>query len=143
MVKGFENLIATDPKTKAAQMAALHLSDLLWKYNSAEKGIEVLKKTDIGRKDLLCALVKVQLGTLLAEQKDCKAAVDVWDQVINNKEATFLHANVRLKQGLCYESLDQKSKAEEAYAKVKDEAKDTATARSAESYLRLLKAKTN
>jgi len=45
---------------------------------------------------------------------------------------------VKLKSGLCYETLKDNAKAEKLYAEVSSSDKDSATARAADKYLRLL-----
>ena len=59
----------------------------------------------------------------------------------------FAHDEAQLRTGLCYESLNDLTKAEEVYASIgkKDDASTTdfAAAREAQKYLRLLKAKKN
>jgi hypothetical protein len=47
---------------------------------------------------------------------------------------------VKLKSGLCYETLKDLVRAEQMYTEAKNEDQESATGRSAEKYLRLLQA---
>lgn len=137
----FMSVIDKAPKSKAAQMAALNLSDLQVEYKQIDDAKATLGKVTADGKDLLSAMVLVQLGTLQADQNDCQTAVSTWQKVLSSKAVTSLHSAVKLKSGLCFEALNDKAQAEKLYAEVRDTEKDSASAKTAEKYLRLLQAK--
>lgn len=137
----FLSVIEKAPKSKAAQMAALNLSDLQLEYKQMDDAKTTLSKVHADGKDLLSAMVLIQLGTLQANQNDCQSAVSTWQKVLASKDTKSLHSAARLKSGLCYEALNDKAQAEKLYAQIRDEDKDSASAKSAEKYLRLLQAK--
>ncbi len=147
ILTGLKDIIAAAPSSKGAKMAALNISEIQAKYKNIDQALESLNKVDSQDKDLLSAMIKVQLGTILADKQDCAAAIKSWDQVLANKSAEFIHSAVKLKKGLCYEVLNDTKLAGELYAQVKEESKgegkDSALGKSAEKYLRLLKSKTN
>ncbi len=93
----FMSVIAKAPKSKAAQMAALNLSDLQVEYKMFNEAKETLGKVKADGTDLLSAMVLVQLGTLQADQKDCAAAVSTWQKVIASSSAKALHSSAKLK----------------------------------------------
>ncbi|MEZ0392581.1 MAG: tetratricopeptide repeat protein [Pseudobdellovibrionaceae bacterium] len=136
----FSTLIQEAPQSKAAKMAALNLSDIQLEYSKNQEALELLKKVETGKKDLLSGMVQTQLGTVQADLNDCGSALSTWSQVLNNASAKPLHAAVKLKQGLCYESMKDFAKAEQMYteAKTGEGEGETATARTADKYLRLL-----
>lgn len=141
-VTAFRSVIDKNPKTKAAKMAALNLSEIYSNYGKTDEAIEVLNKVNSGS-DMLSALVLTQVGTLHADKQDCKSALSSWDKALSNKRAGFLSSSLFLKQGLCHESLGDVAQAEAAYTKAKETSSAGATAKSAEKYLRLLKVKQN
>lgn len=141
MPADFMQIIEKSPKSKAAKMAALNLSDLQIQYKKFDDAKATLSKINADSNDLLSALVLVQLGTLQADLKDCQQAVTTWGKVLLNSGAKSLHPATKLKQALCYESLNDLPKAEKLYAEIKLEDKDSASGKSADKYLRLIQAK--
>jgi len=131
-------VIEKAPKSKAAKMAALNLSDIQLEYNKPTEALETLKRIDAGSKDLLSGMIQTQLGTVQANMDDCNSALNTWSSVFNNAGAKPLHSAVKLKAGLCYEAMKDLGKAEQAYNEVKNEDKESEAARSADKYLRLL-----
>lgn len=142
VVKEFKTIVEQNPKTKAAKMSALNLAEIYSSYGKTDEAIEVLNKVTSGS-DMLAALVLTQVGTLQADKQDCKSALASWDKALSNKTAGFLSSSLFLKQGLCHESLGDIAQAEASYTKAKESAKEGATAKSAEKYLRLLRVKQN
>lgn len=139
--KPMEEIISEAPRSKAAKMAALNLAQVQIQYKKLEDAKNTLTKVSDSSKDLLSAMVQGEMGTLLANQNDCKGALTYWEQILNNKKVEFMHSAVRLKMGLCFEAMNEIPKAEEAYNKVKEQEKDSSIGRSAEKYLRLLQVK--
>lgn len=142
-VKGFEELMAKYPNSQAAKMSALNLSEIQLKYNQTENAIATLNKIvgTLGNSDVLSALVQSQLGNTLSDNKDCKAAVTHWEKVISNSKAQFLYDEVKLRMGICFESLSEFKKAEDFYNQVSTSKPDSVLGKTAEKYKRLLKSK--
>lgn len=141
MPADFMKIIEKLPKSKAAKMAALNLSDLQMEYKKWEEAKMTLSKVNVEGNDLLSALVLIQMGTLQADLNDCGQAVTTWGKVLLNRGAKSLYPSTKLKQALCFEALNDAPRAEKLYAEITTEDKDSASARSAEKYLRLLQAK--
>lgn len=135
-----EQIITEAPHSKAAKMAALNLAQVQTEYKKFDAAKKALTTVNDNSKDLLGAMVQMEMGTLLANENDCAGALSQWEKVISNKRADYLHASVQLKMGLCYESMNEVAKAEEFYAKAAS-AKDSSVGKSADKYLRLLMAK--
>lgn len=148
-IAGFETFINEAPTTKAGQMAALNLSDIFTTYKKYDEALAALEKVEKGldKKDVLTGLVLMQMGNILSNKGDCQGAIGKWQTLTQNKALAFAHDEAQLRTGLCYESLNDLTKAEEVYASIgkKDDASTTdfAAAREAQKYLRLLKAKKN
>jgi predicted negative regulator of RcsB-dependent stress response len=136
-------VIKDAPKSKAAKMAALSLSEVQMQYQKFSEAQATLAMVNPDGKDLLSAIVQSQLGSIQADQKDCKTALTTWEKVLNNKTAKALHASIKLKQGLCFEALNEIDKARNTYTGLAAEDKESQAAKTAEKYLRLLPGNAN
>lgn len=149
VVTGFESFIAEDSSSTAAQMAALNLSDVYLSYKKNDEALAALQKVEksVDKKDLLGALIYMQMGNVLANKNDCQGAIEKWQVVASSKALDFAHDEARLRMGLCYESMNDPSKAEAIYSEIAKKtdpsATDFAASKEAEKYLRVLKAKKN
>lgn len=148
-VAGFEAFISESPNTKAAQMAAINLSEIYLSYKKHDEAFAALQKVEKGlsKNDTLTALVLMQMGNVQADKSDCKAAIEKWQALSGMKALAFAHDEAKLRMGLCYESMNDLAKAEEIYTEIgKKEDQNTTdftAAKEAQKYLRLLKAKKN
>lgn len=150
---GFKQVMDTYSSSKAAQMAALNLSDIYLSAKKMDEATQVLEKVvpQSGGKDLISFVVLSQYGNVLSEKGDCKGAVDQWQKIVSRSEATFLHDTLRMKMAFCYEKINDIAKAEELYKKVSQNSQDPKNpqmgemglGKEAEKYLRLLKLKKN
>ncbi|MNK08069.1 hypothetical protein D3C87_259940 [compost metagenome] len=149
VITGFENIISESPNTTAAQMAALNLSDIYSNYKKSDEAFATLAKVEKGlaKSAAMTALVLQKMGTLLADKNDCKGAVEKWQAVVDRKGLAFAHDEVKLRMGLCYESMNDLDKAEQLYTDVSKNqdanTSDFVASKDAQKYLRLLKAKKN
>lgn len=154
----FAKIVNEHPNTNAAQMAALHFAETQIQYNKAADAEVLLKKVSVDKKSILSALVLKQLGTAQANQNKCQDAIQTWSKILTIASAKAIHADVKLNQGLCFESLNDFASAEKKYAEAKipempvadspekqkliDEGKikptPSATNKTAEKYLKLL-----
>ncbi len=147
VVADFETLIAEASGAKAGQMSALNVAEIYLSYGKTDLAIAALEKVSKGLSSsgAISSLVWMQLGNAYANKNDCKIAIEKWQNIVSSKGLMFAHGEAKLRQGLCFESLNDSAKAEQMYSEVatKDAAADTASAREAQRYLRLLKAKKN
>jgi predicted negative regulator of RcsB-dependent stress response len=137
-LSSMNEIIIKYPSSKAAHLAALTLSETLMKYHQPGKALETLQQVKTGG-NTLSAMVMAQLGSAQANLKDCPSAVQTWSKVLSIKTADFIHPEILLRQGLCFEAMNDKVKAEESYNKIIAEGKEGSVAKTAEKYLRLLK----
>lgn len=152
-VAGFKTVIEKHPTSKAAQMAALNLSEIYVNYKKLDDASAALEKVaeKSSGKDLISAIVLTQYGNVLSNKDNCKGAVEAWGKVLAQSQAAFMHDTLRLKSAFCYEKMNEVAKAEELYKKVSQnsqdpknpEAGETGLGKDAEKYLRLLKVKKN
>jgi len=152
-VAGFKQIMDNYSSSKAAQMAALNLSEIYTNYKKLEDAslsLQRVEKQSSG-KDLISFVVLSQYGNILSEKGDCKGALDQWNKVLGRSEAAFLHDTLRIKSAFCYEKMNDTAKAEELYKKVSQNSQDpknpqageVGLGKDAEKYLRLLKLKKN
>lgn len=129
--------------TTAGAQASILLGETYLEYKQPEKAVEIAQVSakSLGAGSLAGSLSRVLWGNALAAKGDCQAAVGVWQQVIDNKEASFLHPDVSLRSGVCYESLNQPEKAAEMYRKVTAEGGNSAAGQTAKGLLRALEMK--
>lgn len=150
-IAGFQKVIADFPSSKAAQMAALDLSEVYLDHKNIDGALQALQKVEPSSKgkDLLSSIVQVQLGNVLSEKGDCKGAVQQWETVLSHVAVQYMHDTVRMKAAFCYEKLNDTAKAEEMYKKITQNSQnpknpqlgETGLGKEAEKYLRLLKFK--
>lgn len=143
-----EALIAAAPKTRAAEMAALNLAELQSRYKQNDLAMATLEKVNQGdaTSNLVSALVVNFKANLRADKGDCAGALTLWEKIVRNSNAKFLHDESRLRMGLCYEVMNDLNKAEQVYTELatketQSREMDSSAAKDAERYLRLLKVK--
>lgn len=150
---GFKQVIEAHPASKAAQMAALNMSEIYMNYKKIDEAAQALEKmaAQSNGKNLISAIILTQYGNILSDKADCKGAVEQWQKVLNHSQVGFLHDTLRLKSAFCYEKMNDLAKAEELYKKISQNSQDpknpqageTGLGKEAEKYLRLLKLKKN
>ncbi len=135
----------TYPKSKATQMAALYFSEIARLDNNKELALTTLQKVQTTDSGLVNTLVQQQIGQLFADSEKCQDAIDIWQKIVNRKEAAFLHNDVKVQQALCYQKLNDSKKAEELLTNIAnqktDDPQNSSTAKEAARYLRLIQIK--
>ena len=135
-----EKIANENAGTTAGAQAAMDLADIYINYKQPEKAVDYAKSAaeKLSSRNTLAPLARVLWGTALAQKGDCANAVTVWQQVLDNKSAAFLHSNVSLRSGLCYEKMNQNEKAAETYHRVVADAEQTSDGQTARTYLRAI-----
>ena len=144
--KDFEKVIADYPGSKAAQMSAVYLSDILVGENNKSLALSTLQKVETTDTGLINTLVQQQIGLLLADQDKCNEALAIWQKIIDRKQAQFIHNNTRIQQALCYKKLNDEKKAEEILTNLANQKQEggleaSSSSKEAEKYLRLIQFK--
>lgn len=138
IVSDLEAFVKAQPKTTAAQLAAIYVSDIYEQYNKTEEGVAVLNQVSTGNKNLVQGLVALRTGTALANQNKCGEAIAKWQGLIKESKVTYLSSTAALRTALCHEQMNDLVKAKEAYQLAIEKGKESAVAKTAEKYLRLL-----
>lgn len=142
VVGKFRAFAEQHPKTAGGAMAALYLAEIQAKYAKGPEALETLKKVTY-EDGLVGALVQNRTASLLADQKDCAGALAIWEKLVKNSSAAFLHPEAKLRMGMCAEANGDATKAEALYKEVTESAKESGQARLAEQFLRRLRLKQN
>lgn len=129
--------------TTGGAQAAILAAETYMTYHQPEKAAELaeLAATQLDSDHLLAELSRLLWGNALAAKGDCQAAVGVWQRVLDSKSASFLHPEVSLRSGICYENLTQFDKAAEMYRKATADGADTMAGTTAKGLLRALEVK--
>jgi predicted negative regulator of RcsB-dependent stress response len=139
VIADFEAFVMKNKGSKAAQMAALHLSEIYRKYQKHDFAEKALSAVQTKPKHIISGLVNFELGKTMAEQQKCEQANTVWESIVAENNLKFMHATVLLQQGLCLESLGQKDQAEAKYKAAKD-LDPQGSGRVADQWIRLIRA---
>ncbi len=137
VVTGLENLVKEAPKSKAGALAALTLVSIYDDYGKKEQALTTLRQVDSGN-GLLSAMAQAELGTKLANSGDCAGAINQWANLVKHEAASFMAPQLKLKMGICSETLGQKDQALKFYQQAVADAKDSAAGKSAQKYMKLL-----
>lgn len=145
VISDLEKVARDHAGTAAGAQAAILAADTYLNYQQPDKAIEIARAgaQSMSEKNMLASLVKMELGNAYAVKGDCKEAVKVWGQIIDNKAVGFLHADASLRSGLCYEALNEPQKAMEMYQKVSAEGggAESTSATAAKGFMRALELK--
>jgi predicted negative regulator of RcsB-dependent stress response len=142
-----EKVMTDYPGSVAAQMAGLHLANLLVEDKNFDLALATLQKVENKDKGLVNTLVQQQIGQLLADKEKCQDAITVWQKIVDRKEASFIHNETKIQQALCYTKLNDLVKAEEILTKLAnlppsaELGSNNSTSKEAEKYLRLIQFK--
>ncbi len=135
-----ESFVSENSGTVAAQIAGLELADLLSDENKSADALATLQKVET-KSDLLSnVLVRMKIAQSLADQDKCSDALVIWGKVLATKATSYLHAEAKINQALCYKKMNDLTKAEEILNQVKnDKADETGQSnREADRILRLI-----
>ena len=141
VVSGFENVIATKSGTVAAKTAALYLSEIYRNYDKNAEAIAALQKVekDLDGKNLIDALVILELGSRQADAGNCDVADSTWLKIPEMDRLKFVRNEVTLRRAFCLRSKDPAQAASLLKDLSLDEA-ESAAGRSAKRYMRTLDA---
>lgn len=133
-----EGAIVKHAQTRAASVAAIDLASLYLSYKKPDLASALLSQVDGGNSETLKSLIQALSATAVFEQGDYNRASSLFEQILQDPNAEFLHPDTMVKLGLCYEKLDQADRAKEMYSRASAEFADSESGRTAKGYLRLL-----
>lgn len=132
--------VSENPATVGAQIAGLELAQILTDENKGDEALALLQKVETKADLLSNVLVRMKIAQTLADQDKCSDALVIWSKILDSKATSYLHAEARIDQALCYKKMNDVKKAEDILNQVKnDKNEDSAeTSREAERILRLI-----
>lgn len=124
----------------AAQIAGLELANLLSDENKSAEALALLQKVETKTDLLSNVLVRMKIAQSLADQDKCSEALVIWGKVLSSKATSYLHAEAKINQALCYKKMNDLAKAEEILNQVKNDKTDETgqSNREADRILRLI-----
>lgn len=140
-LESFNKIIDAAPKSNAAKMSALYVSDISLSYKNIDIALDTLKKVEphLKKGEILSALVANKTAALYAEKAEYQKAIDIWQGLITDRQVQFLHDDAKLSQGLCYEKLGKMDQAVLLYNTVQQNKSNPSASKTATKYLKLLK----
>ncbi len=144
--KELETFIDSNPKRLASKMAAIHLAKIHMDSGNLDLGLSTLEKVRDNENGVVSTLVLQQMGQIMALKDKCSEAIQIWQSILNNKNSSYIHDDVKIQQALCYVKTNDHQKAEEiltnlANKSVNPDMQSSSSSKDAEKYLRLLKFK--
>lgn len=144
-----QKIIQEAPKSRAAELAALNLAALQAEHQQLKEALSTLEKVNVSNrtKDLVGALTVNMKASLMASLDRCDDALTIFEKVLKDNQAAFMHQEVKLRMGLCYEKKNDLDRAQALYSEVstsspeKDTPNQGSWTEDADRYLRLLKLK--
>ncbi len=135
-----EAFVSENTGSVAAQIAGLELADLLSTENKSAEALALLQKVETKTDLLSNVLVRMKIAQSLADQDKCSEALVIWSKVLSSKATSYLHAEAKINQALCYKKMNDLAKAEEILNQVKNDKTDETgqSNREADRILRLI-----
>ncbi len=143
LISQLRQFLDSHQKTIASRIASLYLSELLIADNQRTEAVEVLKKSNVGAKDLTSILVQKKLAALLSDNDQCEEALKIWNNISDLKAAKFASAEIKIMKSLCYQKMNDLAKAEQLLKEVKNDGSEASAAyvQHAERILKLIQFK--
>ncbi len=142
LLTDLESVAKDHAGTAAGGQAALLAGQTYLEYKQPDKAIEYaqLAGSKLPKDSTLGVLGKVLWGNALSAKGDCQGALGVWQQVLDTKTAAYLHPDVSVRSGVCFEKMGQNDRALEMYRSASAVA-ESASAGTAKGLLRALELK--
>ena len=143
----YEKALRANQHSPAGAVGAVDLADFYYLAGEKEKALSLLSLFSAPssgffrrkRDGSVGALVRLQLAGFYMNEKNCEKALPLLFAVTETKKAEPFHPPAWLNIGLCHERLKDTARVEEAYGNIISKYPESASARTAEIYLRLFK----
>ena len=116
----YEEVIQNHLGTKGAILAALQLAHLHLNHEDSKAALHSMQQVEstLNVENVIDAVALMSLASLYADDQKCTEAVEVWSKVIKSPKLSFFHGDALLKQGLCFEQMQETSMAYQNYQKL-------------------------
>jgi len=119
-----ESFISQNIGTVAAQFAGLELAQIYSDENKSTEALSILQKVETQSDLLSNSLVKMKIAQVLVDLDKCSDAVTTWSKIVSTSHFSYLHAEAKLNQALCYKKMNDLKKAEDILNQVKNDKSD-------------------
>lgn len=140
-IQKYQDFINKNKNKKASILASLELGELYFNakdFPSVKNILLPLEPMIEDKSEVLAYLFLNLLGSTFMELKKWNQALTYFKKILKNKNNSYLHPNVLLKIGLCYENLNQKEKAAQQYKDLIKKFPKSSLIQKARSYLNLM-----
>ena len=117
---GYEEVIQSHLGTRGAVLAALQLAHLHINQGDSKAALHSMQQVEstLILENVIDAVASMSLASLYADDQKCEKAVEIWSKVIKSPQLSFLHGDALLKQGLCFEQMQDMDMAYQNYQKL-------------------------
>lgn len=122
----FSEFIKENQGTVASNMATLFLSDILVNEGKPEDALATLENNNKVTANLVSVLTERKKADLYAQLNKCDQAQPIWEKLTQNKEASFMHYDVKIMQALCYQKQNDLKKAEDILTSIVNDKSESA-----------------
>ena len=137
---GYERVIQDHQGTKGAILAALQLTDLHINQGNTKEALHSIQQVEstLNTENIIDAVALMSLAGLYTDNQECAKAVEIWSKVINTPELSFFHGDALLKQGLCFEQMENRDMAYQNYQKLEMDYGESPSGQMAQRLLNLM-----
>ena len=143
IVDQYQQFIKEYPKSKAAKIAAIALADIYQDYGKNEKSLETLENAtkSLDPDDFFFGLILSKKASIYLDTKKYPDAISTLKTIIAEKSQEHLKADSLLRMGLAYQQMSKVDDAINTFETITRDFAKSDAARTAKSYIRLLKLK--
>ena len=137
---GYQAVIQNHQGTKGAILSALQLTNLHINQGDAKAALHSMQQVEstLNTENIIDAVALMSLASLYADNQQCSKAVEIWSNVIDSPELSFFHGDALLKQGLCFEQMENTDMAYQNYQKLEMDYGESSSGQMAQRLLHLM-----
>jgi len=142
VAQSFQSVVENYPRSQAALLASIELSQSYLDQGNREAALNILKKAQghADGKEILSHLFHFQQAKVLQAANNCQEAIGILDSIYGNKNIMgSVRAEALLKKASCQNTLQQEAQAYETYQKVTQEFPESSSANMARQFMQLVK----
>ncbi|OFZ11919.1 MAG: hypothetical protein A2Z20_02890 [Bdellovibrionales bacterium RBG_16_40_8] len=137
-IQEYEAFIQANKGRKAESMAAIRLAELSVEYNDFLRAEKILSAITLKHKDdVFFGLVKMQLGSVLMDEKKYSEAIEQFTLVVDTPEQKAFHPQALLRIGACHLETGDYLKAESILSRLEADHPTTQAANEGKNLRRL------
>ena len=116
----YEEVIREHLGTRGAVLAGLQLAHLHVNQGNSDAALHALQQVEstLNAEGMIDAVALMSLASLYVDNQECIKAIEIWSKVIQSPELSFFHGDALLKQGFCFEQIQDMGMAYQNYQKL-------------------------